>query len=68
MIAIATEIGILALFLACVVLAGYIIFFPLVRTIVGGVQIFRAYALRRDMEADLERAIGTNNDRRRMTR
>ncbi len=55
----AVSVGILILFLACMVLAAYIVFFPLVRTIMGGIRIFRTYAVRRYVTADLEKAFGT---------
>ncbi len=59
MLEIATAVGVVALFVACIVLAGYIVFLPLARTIVGGVQLLKIYALRRCAEADLGRAFGS---------
>jgi hypothetical protein len=53
MIAIASTVAVSVLSLACLALAGFMIFFPLVRTIVGGLQILRLYGLRRSVEADL---------------
>jgi hypothetical protein len=57
MLEIATTVAVSALFLACMVCAGYIIFFPLVGTVLGGLQILRIYALRRSVATELGRSL-----------
>ena len=48
----AKEAGLFVLFLGCVVMAGYMIFLPLVATIMGAVKILKTYALGRSVEVD----------------
>ncbi len=52
----ASAAAITALGLACLAFAAFIIFFPLVRTVMGGLQILKIYGLRKSRETDVNTA------------
>lgn len=55
MFEIASSAAASVLFLACIALGVFIIFFPLFRTVVGGLKILRVYGFRKSREAEVEK-------------